>query len=44
MREDSVDLIKRVVERTNALVGHESNLNRDDLFKDIDANVVVRRN
>ena len=44
VREDSVDLIKRVVERTNALVGHESNLNRDDLFKDIDANVVVRRN
>jgi len=44
VREDSVDLIRRVVERTNALVGHESNLNRDDLFKDIDANVVVRRN
>ena len=44
VREDSVDLIKRVVERTNALVGHESNLNRDDLFTDIDANVVVRRN
>ena len=44
VREDSVNLIKRVVERTNALVGHESNLNRDDLFKDIDANVVVRRN
>ena len=43
VREDSVDLIKRVVERTNTLVGHESNLNRDDLFKDIDANVVVRR-
>lgn len=44
VREDSVDLIKRVVERTNALVGHESNLNRDDLFKDIDANVIVSRN
>jgi len=39
-----VDLIKRVVERTNALVGHESNLNRDDLFRDIDANVIVSRN
>ena len=44
VREDSVDLIKRVVDRTNALVGHESNLNRDDLFADIDANVVVERN
>ena len=44
VREDSVDLIKRVVDRTNALVGHESNLNRDDLFADIDANVVVSRN
>ena len=44
VREDSVDLIKRVVERTNALVGHESNLNRDDLFRDIDANVIVSRN
>lgn len=43
VREDSVDLIKRVVERTNALVGHESNLNRDDLFRDIDANVIVSR-
>ena len=28
---------------TNALVGHESNLNRDDLFKDIDACVIVSR-
>ena len=44
VREDSVDLIKRVVDRTNALVGHESNLNRDDLFADIDANVIVSRN
>ena len=44
VREDSVDLIKRVVERTNALVGHESNLNRDDLFRDIDVNVIVSRN
>lgn len=43
VREDSVDLIKRVVERTNALVGHESNLNRDDLFRDIDANVIISR-
>ena len=29
---------------TDALVGHESNPNRDDLFKDIDANVIVSRN
>lgn len=29
---------------TNALVGNESNLNRDDLFKDIDANIIVSRN
>ena len=28
----------------NALVGHESNLNRDDLFKDIDANVIASHN
>lgn len=29
---------------TDALVGHEFNFNRDDLFKDIDANVIVSRN
>lgn len=29
---------------TDALVGHKSNPNRNDLFKDIDANVIVSRN
>jgi len=29
---------------TDALVGHEFNFNRDDLFKDIDVNVIVSRN
>ena len=29
---------------TDALVGHESNPNRDDLFKDIDANVIASHN
>ena len=29
---------------TDVLVGYEFNLNRDDLFKDIDANVIVSRN
>lgn len=29
---------------TDALVGHEFNFNRDELFKDIDVNVIVSRN
>lgn len=29
---------------TDALVGYEFNFNRDDLFKDIDVNVIVSRN
>ena len=29
---------------TDALVGYELNFNRDDLFKNIDANVIVSRN
>ena len=29
---------------TDALVEHEFNFNRDDLFKDIDVNVIVSHN
>ena len=33
-----------IKDSTDALVEHEFNFNRDDLFKDIDANVIVSRN
>ena len=39
-----MNMLTYIKDGTDALVGHESNLSRDDLFKDIDANVIVSRN
>ena len=44
VREDMIDRIKTVVDRTNALVGHESKMNKDNLFKDVDPELIVERN
>ena len=39
-----IERIKTVVDRTNALVGHESKMNKDNLFKDVDPELIVERN